>query len=105
MAALTREEVQEIALLARLELSTTEMERLRSDLTSILSYIAKLESLQTEGVEPMTHAVPLDCKLREDVVLPSLSAAEALAGAKGRDDDFFAVPKIIDLQAGEASKP
>jgi aspartyl-tRNA(Asn)/glutamyl-tRNA(Gln) amidotransferase subunit C len=104
MPALTLEEVQEIALLARLELDAAEVERLRSDLTSILSYIGKLEALDTQGVEPMTHAVPLECPLREDRVLPSLSASEALAGAPARDDDFFEVPKIIDLHAAEEGK-
>ncbi len=93
--ALTLAEVQEIAVLARLHLGAGEAERLRVDLSSILGHIEKLRTLDTAGIEPMTHAVPLDCPLRADVVAPSLTADEALAGAPQRDADFFAVPRII----------
>jgi aspartyl-tRNA(Asn)/glutamyl-tRNA(Gln) amidotransferase subunit C len=96
---LTVAEVQEIALLARLELSDTEAARLQQDLTAILGYIEKLQALDTEGVEPMTHAVPMDCPLRDDGAGPSLTPDEALAAAPKRADDFFEVPKIIE--AGE----
>jgi aspartyl-tRNA(Asn)/glutamyl-tRNA(Gln) amidotransferase subunit C len=92
---ITLAEVKEIAVLARLELGADEAERLRVELSSILGHIEKLRALDTTGVEPMTHAVPLDCPLREDAALPSFSADEALADAPQRDGDFFAVPRII----------
>ena len=97
--ALSRQEVLEIALLARLELGDDEVTRLTRDLDAILGYVAKLAALDTEGVEPMTHAVPMDCPLRDDGVEGSLPADEALAAAPRRTDDFFEVPKIIE--AGE----
>jgi aspartyl-tRNA(Asn)/glutamyl-tRNA(Gln) amidotransferase subunit C len=98
MADLTREEVEDIALLARLELQPDEAERLRGELGAILGYIDKLRACDTTGVEPMTHAVPMDCPLREDVVAPSLPADDALAAAPASADGFFQVPKIIETE-------
>lgn len=96
MRKVTREEVEELALLARLRLEDDEIERLRGELSAILDYVSELQAVDTTGVEPMTHAVPLDCPLRPDVVAPSLSADEALANAPQGVDDFFAVPRIIE---------
>ena len=93
---LTKEEVAEIAFLARLRLGEGEAERLRGDLSKILDYVEELRALDTGGVEPMTHAVPMDCPLREDAVTPSLSADEALAEAPEREDDYFVVPRVVD---------
>ena len=97
MASISKEEVEEIALLARLQLTTAEVERLRGELTAILGYAEKLQSLDTEGVEPMTHAVPLDCPMRPDEARPSFSADEALADAPEPVDGFFGVPRIIEV--------
>src|SRR5215813_2907423 len=97
MASIGKAEVEEIAVLARLRLDDAEVERLRGELTAILGYAEKLQSLDTEGVEPMTHAVPLDCPLRADEVGASLPADEALADAPQRVDDFFGVPRIIEV--------
>jgi aspartyl-tRNA(Asn)/glutamyl-tRNA(Gln) amidotransferase subunit C len=97
MASISKAEVEEIAVLARLRLDDAEVERLRGELTAILGYAEKLQSLDTEGVEPMTHAVPLDCPLRTDEVGASLPADEALADAPQRVDDFFGVPRIIEV--------
>jgi aspartyl-tRNA(Asn)/glutamyl-tRNA(Gln) amidotransferase subunit C len=93
---ISREEVDELALLSRLRLGDEEAERLRGELSAILDYVAQLAEVATEGVEPMTHAVPLDCPLRPDAVAPSLSTDEALAGAPRAVDDHFAVPRIIE---------
>ncbi len=94
---ISRAEVDELALLARLELHDEEAERLRGELSAILEYVEQLRGVDTEAVEPMTHAVPLDCPLRPDAVAPSLAVDEALADAPQRIDDFFAVPLIIEV--------
>jgi len=94
--ALTRAEVQEIATLARIRLADDEADRLVADLGAILGYVEELRALDTSGVEPMTHAVPLDCPLRADVVGASLEPTDALAAAPAREEDFFAVPKVIE---------
>ena len=96
MAELSLKEVEEIALLARLAITSEEAERLRGELSAILGYVEKLKACDTSGVEPMTHAVPMDCPLRPDELRESLAADAALAAAPRRADDFFEVPRIIE---------
>jgi aspartyl-tRNA(Asn)/glutamyl-tRNA(Gln) amidotransferase subunit C len=93
--ALTRDDVEQIALLARLALDDRELEEMRVDLTAILGHMDVLAEVDTTGVEPMTHAVPMALPLREDRVLPSLSVDQALAAAPDKQDDCFRVPAAI----------
>jgi len=96
MADLTRKDVDEIAVLARLALTDDEAERLRGELGAILVHMEALAALDTDGVEPMTHAVPMELRLRDDEVEPSMPVDDALGQAPDRADDFFQVPKIIE---------
>jgi aspartyl-tRNA(Asn)/glutamyl-tRNA(Gln) amidotransferase subunit C len=93
---ITLAEVEHVARLARLDLSETEKERMRSQLDTILSYIDKLRRLDTEEIEPTSHAIPITNVMREDEVRPSFPVEEMLANAPERDSDFFRVPKIIE---------
>jgi aspartyl-tRNA(Asn)/glutamyl-tRNA(Gln) amidotransferase subunit C len=95
MPALTRNEVDEIALLARLHLEPEEAERMQSELGAILEYFAQLAAVDTTGVPPLTHAVPMDLRMRADVSEPSLAPELALAGAPRRDGDLIVVPSSI----------
>ena len=95
MPALTRKEVEEIALLARLYLDPSELKRMQDDLGTILEHFAALAQVDTTDVQPMTHAVPMDLRLRPDDVAPSLPTAEALRGAPAKQDGVFVVPAII----------
>lgn len=95
MPALTRTEVEDIALLARLHLEPAELDAMQTELGAILEHFAALAAADTAGVEPMTHAVPTDMALRPDEVAPSLPPADALRGAPARDGDLFVVPAII----------
>jgi aspartyl-tRNA(Asn)/glutamyl-tRNA(Gln) amidotransferase subunit C len=90
------QEVDQVARLARLELSAAEKERMRSELDGILSYIDKLRGLDTRDVEPTSHAVPVTNVMRDDVERPSLPQEEMLANAPDRHRDLFRVPKIIE---------
>lgn len=90
------QEVEHVARLARLELSEPEKERMRAQLDSILSYIDKLNELDTSAVEATSHVLPLTNVFREDEVRPSLSQEESLANAPDRHDLFFRVPKILE---------
>ena len=90
------EEVMRIATLARLELEETEVEMLTRDLASILSYVDKLDELDTEGVEATPHAVELSTTLREDKLQPGLDVELGLRQAPERLGDGFGVPKIIE---------
>ena len=93
---ITMREVEQVARLARLALSDAEKERMRRELDGILSYIDKLRALDTEGVPPTCHAVPMTNVMREDEPVPSLPQADMLANAPDRSGDFFRVPKIIE---------
>ena len=93
---ITMKEVDHVARLARLALSDAEKERMRRELDGILSYIDKLRALDTTGVEPTSHAVPLTNVMRDDVERPSLPQDEMLANAPDRHGELFRVPRIIE---------
>ena len=95
MPALTRKEVEEIALLARLHLEPDELARMQTELGAILDHFISLAAVDTDGVPAMTHAVPMDLRLRPDEPAPSLGPQEALKGAPAREGDLFVVPAII----------
>ncbi|MDB4954623.1 MAG: glutamyl-tRNA(Gln) amidotransferase, subunit [Myxococcales bacterium] len=95
MASLLRKEVEEIALLARLHLEPDELAAMETDLGAILEHFGVIAAVDTTDVPAMTHAVPMDLRLRADDPAPSLPVDEALRGAPARDGDFFVVPAII----------
>ena len=97
------EEVREIAALARLRLDEEEIARMTHDLDAILGYVAALRELDTSGVEPMTHAVPFDCPLRDDEIRAALPVEEALGNAPRREGTFFQVPRVVP-GPGEAAE-
>jgi len=94
---ITPEEVRETALLARLELSEEEVPRLTRELDAILGYMAQLAALNVDGVEPTTHAVPLDLPMCADELGAHLEVDQALGDAPRREGSFFEVPKIIEV--------
>ena len=99
--SLTAEDVAEIAHLARLELDPAEIDSLRGELSAILDSMAVLQTLDTDSVEPMTHAVPMHLRLRVDQAAPSLPAERALAGTAQHAEDHFEVPSILETNAEE----
>jgi aspartyl-tRNA(Asn)/glutamyl-tRNA(Gln) amidotransferase subunit C len=93
---ISREDVQHVARLARLELSGEDLVRMQAELSNILAYIDKLRSVDTAGVPPTSHAVPLTNVMREDEPRPSLPLADMLANAPEPAGDFFRVPRIVE---------
>ncbi len=93
---ITREEVQRVALLARLQFSPEEEEILTGQLDKILQYMEKLNQLDTTNVEPLAHAVDIVNAFREDRVVNQPSPDAMLANAPGRERDLLKVPKIIE---------
>ena len=93
---ITLADVEHVARLARLQLGAEEKERMRRELDGILTYIDKLRALDTRGVEPTSHAVPLTNVMRDDLVRPSFPRDEMLANAPDRRGEFFRVPRIIE---------
>ena len=92
---LTRKEVEEIALLARLYLDDEELEKMQGELGAMLEHFGVIASVDTTDIPPMTHPVPLELPMRLDVVMPSLTTEEALKGVPKRDGDLIVVPAII----------
>jgi aspartyl-tRNA(Asn)/glutamyl-tRNA(Gln) amidotransferase subunit C len=95
MPALTRKEVEDIALLARLHLESDELDRMERELGAILEHFQTIAAVDTSGVPAMTHAVPMDLRMRIDLPDPSLPAEVALASAPRRAGDLIAVPSSI----------
>src|SRR5262245_13111890 len=95
MPRIAPQEVREIAVLARLHLDEAEVERMTHELDAILGYIETVKNLDTGDAEPMTHAVPFDCPLREDQPADPLPVDAALQNASRREGSLFQVPRII----------
>ena len=93
--SLDREQIEKVALLARLRLSETELETMTSQLAQIVEYVEQLGELDTQKVAPLAHAVELVNVFRPDVPHASLSRKEALANAPKRDDECYRVPAVL----------
>ena len=89
-------DINYVARLARLSLSPEEQQTLGAQLANILGYIAKLKEVNVEGIEPLSHAVPLTNVTRPDEVTSSLTNEEALRNAPAKAGGLFVVPKIIE---------
>ena len=100
MSKITREQVEYVAGLAQLELDEAAKARLQQEMGEILSYMDKLNELDTSNVEPMMHAMEMTNVFREDVVGESLARDIALRGAPQHDGEYFIVPKILDTEGG-----
>lgn len=94
--AITKEEVLQVARLARLALSPAEGDKMREQLDGILSYIRQLDRLDTSGVVPTSHAIEMGTPFRDDSVRPFGEKEEILKNAPDREEDFFRVPRIIE---------
>jgi len=93
---ISREEVERVAFLARLKLRPEEEEALTWQLDKILQYMDKLSQVDTSNVEPLAHVVDIVNAFREDRAVNRPATESLLAGAPGRERDFFKVPKIIE---------
>lgn len=93
---ITVADVEQVARLARLELSSEEKELFAGQMAAVLGYVEKLKELATDGIIPTSHAVPMENAFREDVVKQSIGLEKALANAPERSGTFFAVPKVIE---------
>lgn len=93
---LSEDEVKAVAVLARLELSDAERHDLARQLSAILEYVRQLQQVNTEGVEPLAHPLPIQNVFRADEPTPSLPVDEALANAPARRGDFYGVPPVLE---------
>ncbi len=93
--AVTKKDVEKIAELANLKFSEEELENFTPQMNEILSYMDKLNELDTENVEPLSHPVEQTNVFRDDELKASISTEEALINAPAKDEHHFKVPKVI----------
>lgn len=93
---ITKQEVEKVAKLARLEITPSEEEAFAKQLSQILTHVEKLKQYDTKGIEPTATVLGQVNVFREDVVRPSLPVDKALSNAPEREADGFSVPKIIE---------
>ena len=94
--AITKETVEYVANLARIDLKPKELEKLSLELQEILGFIDKLNKVDIEKIAPTSHILPVSNVLREDIAAKSLPAGNALENAPSKQGNFFGVPKVIE---------
>ena len=93
---ITEELVDYVSTLSRLRLPQEEKAKMAGELEQIVTYMDTLNTLDTDGVEPLSHIFPLKNVLRADEVVPSADREVLLSGAPDRDEETFRVPKAVE---------
>jgi len=93
--SISRADVEKVALLARLQLTDEELSKMTAELTHIVGYVDQLGEVNTDGVQPMAHAIELTNIFRNDAVAESLPRDEALANAPHHDERGYLVPAVL----------
>jgi aspartyl-tRNA(Asn)/glutamyl-tRNA(Gln) amidotransferase subunit C len=93
--SISRQDIEKVALLARLQLNDDELATMTGQLAQIVAYVDLLTEVDTEGVEPMAHAVEVTNVLEGDAVRPSLPRDAALANAPHHDERGYLVPAVL----------
>jgi aspartyl-tRNA(Asn)/glutamyl-tRNA(Gln) amidotransferase subunit C len=93
--AISRADVEKVALLSRLRLSESELDTMTTQLAQIVQYVDHLSEVDTEGVAPMAHAIEMQNVFRDDRVASSLPRDEALANAPHRSEEGYLVPAVL----------
>lgn len=88
--------VRRIARLARIAVADNEVEKLQGEINAILGFVEELNSVNVDGVEPMTSVVPMAMKKRADAVTSGGEAAKVTANAPQSEDNYFLVPKVVE---------
>jgi aspartyl-tRNA(Asn)/glutamyl-tRNA(Gln) amidotransferase subunit C len=96
MSAISRDDVAHLAMLARIDLSDSELDKMSGELAIILTSVARVSEVATDDIPPTSHPLPLTNVTRPDVVRPSLSADDALAMAPEVAQQRFSVPRMLD---------
>jgi aspartyl-tRNA(Asn)/glutamyl-tRNA(Gln) amidotransferase subunit C len=99
MSSLSRSDVANLARLARIDMSDSELDALSGELDVILNAVARVQEVARPDIEATSHPLPLKNVYRPDVVQSSLSNTEALSGAPASEDERFRVPQILGEEA------
>ena len=95
MSGISREEVANLARLARIEMSDAELDHLSGEMQVILGAVARVQEVASADVPPTSHPIPVNNVVRDDVVTPSLLPADALSGAPASAEQRFKVQQIL----------
>lgn len=93
--SISRHDIQKVALLARLQLTEDELSKMTTELAQIVGYVDQLGEVDTNGIEPMAHAIEIANVFRNDMVEESLPRDEALANAPNHDERGYLVPAVL----------
>lgn len=93
--SLTRADVEKVSLLGRLLLSEAELDTMTTQLTRVVGYVEQLAEVNTDGVQPMAHALDMHNIFRDDALAASLPRDAALANAPKRDSECYRVPAVL----------
>ncbi|OHX67595.1 Asp-tRNA(Asn)/Glu-tRNA(Gln) amidotransferase subunit GatC [Flammeovirga pacifica] len=91
-----KDTLEKMAHLSRLDLDKDKEEKMLKSMNDIVEWVAKLEEVDTDGVEPLTHMTGEQSVWREDNAAKTLSHEDALKNAPKKDADFFRVPKVLE---------
>ena len=93
--SVTKSDVEHIAKLAKLEIREDEINKFTSQFNKVLEYVEKLNELDTENIEPLSHPVEGENVFREDILKKSIPTTDALKNSAFNDEEYFKVPKVI----------
>jgi aspartyl-tRNA(Asn)/glutamyl-tRNA(Gln) amidotransferase subunit C len=88
--------VKRVARLARIAVSEDDASRMTGELNNILGFVAQLDEVDVDGIEPLTSMVPMALRRREDVVTDGAKSADIVANAPATEEDYFLVPKVVE---------
>ncbi len=88
--------VKRVARLARIAVSEEDAERMTGELNGILGFVAQLDEVNVDGVEPLTSIIPMALRRREDAVTDGAKAQDIIANAPQSEENFFVVPKVVE---------
>ena len=94
--SINQQEIEHVAKLARLSLRDDEKQLFTGQMEAILAYVETLNELNTDGISPTSHAVPMENAFRPDCVTPSIGHDRALANAPDKNETYFRVPPVIE---------
>ena len=94
--SINQHEIEHVAKLARLSLRDDEKQLFTGQMEAILAYVETLNELNTDGINPTSHAVPMENAFRPDCVTPSIGHDRALANAPDKNETYFRVPPVIE---------
>ena len=92
----TKEDMENVAVLSRLSIPEDKEAQYTQQLNDFLEYVDNLSTVDTEGLQPIAHVLPVSNVFREDVVKESLSREAALSNAPLKEDGYFKVPKVLE---------